>query len=148
MVFKLGCGSAGGRTKRLEGTANIYTQIAQLAELRTVNPLVVGSIPTLGAMTYNEWYIKNITPKEFEKINKSREQWIKNTASYSKKAAYSELENERLNRLLDDMAYVLDLLVDGPSDNRVWFKVKEVLDKYEKYKREQGNSPVVDLPNE
>jgi hypothetical protein len=99
-------------------------------------------------MTYNEWYIKNITPKEFEKINKSREQWIKNTASYSKKAAYSELENERLNRLLDDMAYVLDLLVDGPSDNRVWFKVKEVLDKYEKYKREQGNSPVVDLPNE
>ena len=27
-----------------------YSQIAQLAELRTVNPLVVGSSPTLGAM--------------------------------------------------------------------------------------------------
>lgn len=29
---------------------NNYSQIAQLAELRTVNPLVVGSSPTLGAM--------------------------------------------------------------------------------------------------
>jgi hypothetical protein len=31
-----------------------YSQIAQLAELRTVNPLVVGSSPTLGAMDIKE----------------------------------------------------------------------------------------------
>ena len=29
----------------------MYWQVAQLAEQRTVNPLVVGSIPTLPAMT-------------------------------------------------------------------------------------------------
>jgi hypothetical protein len=96
-------------------------------------------------MTYNNWYINNITPKQLDKLKKSREQWIKNTASYSKKAAYAELDNKRLSRLLDEMAYVLDLLVDGPSDNRVWFKVKEVLDEYEQYRRD---SKMVDVPNE
>jgi hypothetical protein len=38
----------------LFGIGCAYTQIAQLAELRTVNPLVVGSNPTLGAMS-NEY---------------------------------------------------------------------------------------------
>jgi hypothetical protein len=83
-------------------------------------------------MTYNNWYINNITPKQLDKLKKSR-------------AAYAELDNKRLSRLLDEMAYVLDLLVDGPSDNRVWFKVKEVLDEYEQYRRD---SKMVDVPNE
>jgi hypothetical protein len=38
---------------RTLGIVCSYTQIAQLAELRTVNPLVVGSNPTLGAKQRN-----------------------------------------------------------------------------------------------
>ena len=97
---------------------------------------------------YNDWYIKNITPREFEELKRSREAWIKNAQSFSKKAAYAEIEKETLKRLVDDMAYVLDLLVDDSSNNRNWFKVKEVLDRYEKYKREQTSTNMVDISNE
>lgn len=96
-------------------------------------------------MTYNNWYTNNTTPSEIEKLRKSREQWIKNSEAFSKKAAYAELDIAKLEKLLDEMAYVLDLLVDDSSNNRNWFKVKEVLDKYEKYKREQGATTVVGL---
>jgi hypothetical protein len=89
---------------------------------------------------YNEY-------NNIKKLEESREVWIKHAEGFSKKAAYAELDVVKLNRLLDDMAYVLDLLVDGPAGNRVWFKVKEVLDKYEKYKREQRTGSMVDLPN-
>lgn len=47
------------------------SQIAQLAELRTVNPLVVGSSPTLGAMTKNPLYAnygKTLIGKKVELI--------------------------------------------------------------------------------
>lgn len=91
----------------------------------------------------NDYDLNNV-----KKLDESRKLWIKHAEAYSKKAAYAELDVVKLNRLLDDMAYVLDLLVDGPAGNRVWFKVKEVLDKYEKYKREQRTRPVVDLPNQ
>ncbi len=44
-----------------------YSQIAQLAELRTVNPLVVGSSPTLGAMTKPKY---QISEEEFKLLYK------------------------------------------------------------------------------
>ena len=43
-----------------------------MAELRTVNPLVVGSSPTLGAMKYNPLYAKfgnSLIGKKVELIN-------------------------------------------------------------------------------
>jgi len=95
-------------------------------------------------MTYNEWYTNNITPSELDKIKKSREEWIKNAESYSKKAAYADFRIKKLEKLLDKMAYTLDLLVDDSSNNRNWFKVKEVLDEYEQYRRD---SKMVDNPN-
>lgn len=99
-------------------------------------------------MTYNNWYINNTTPTEIAKLQESREAWIKTSERYSKKAAYTELENKSLIKLIDEMAYVLDLLVDNSSNNRNWLKVGEVLNKYEKLKREQSARTMVDTPNE
>jgi hypothetical protein len=46
-----------------------YSQIAQLAELRTVNPLVVGSSPTLGAMTKPKYDMSHLLGRRIEIIS-------------------------------------------------------------------------------
>lgn len=46
-----------------------YSQIAQLAELRTVNPLVVGSSPTLGAMTKPKYDMSHLLGRRIEIVS-------------------------------------------------------------------------------
>ena len=47
-------------------SGNIHSQIAQLAEQRTVNPFVVGSSPTLGAMTKYKYDYSHLLHKQIE----------------------------------------------------------------------------------
>ena len=113
-----------------------YSQIAQLAEQRTVNPFVVGSSPTLGAMKNNNnnqfGHVHNITN---QKDNINFQQTIKRI----QKTSNLEMELDTYKKLTDQMAYLFDRLASDQNSIHTWFEVKTVLDKYESIKNEQRN---------
>ena len=93
----------------------IYSQIAQLAEQRTVNPRVVGSSPTLGAMT-NEYEatIRDMQASigEYEKQVIS---WMKATEKHSIDAAMLKLERDKYLSILIDIKNVIDTVGPVPQ---------------------------------
>jgi len=62
---------------------NKQTQVAQLAELRTVNPLVVGSSPTLGAMNKKYYLSKEDIMKQTYHLLGKRLELISCTDEYT-----------------------------------------------------------------
>lgn len=113
-----------------------YSQIAQLAEQRTVNPFVVGSSPTLGAMKNNNinnfGHVHNIN---YQKDNINFQQTIKRV----QKTSTLEIEPDVYKKLADEMAYLFDRLAFDQDSIHTWFEVKTVLDKYESIKDGQSN---------
>lgn len=77
-----------------------YSQIAQLAEQRTVNPRVVGSSPTLGAMS-NEY---EATIRDMQKSISDYElqvrTWMKTAEKYSIEAALIKFERDTYKSIL------------------------------------------------
>jgi len=113
------------------------SQIAQLAEQRTVNPLVVSSNLTLGAMKNNNdnfGHVHNIT--NYQKDNMNFQQTIKRI----QKTSTLEMELDVYKKLADDMAYLFDRLASDQDSIHTWFEVKSILDKYESIKNGQSNS--------
>ena len=112
----------------------VLSQIAQLAEQRTVNPFVVGSSPTLGAMKKdNEKYghVHNL----YEKDNLHFQQTMKRIQRMSS----LEEELDIFRDLTDEMAYLFDRLASDQNSIHTWFEVKRILDKYEGIKNGQNN---------
>ncbi len=105
-----------------------------MAEQRTVNPFVVGSSPTLGAMKKdNEKYghVHNL----YEKDNLQFQQTIKRI----QKTSTIEIELDIYKKLADEMVYLFDRLASDQNSVHTWFEVKSVLDKYESIKDGQSN---------
>lgn len=112
------------------------SQIAQLAEQWTVNPSVVGSSPTLGAMkndNNNFGHVHNL--HEYEKDSVRFQQTIKRI----QKSSTLEIELDVYKKLTDEMAYLFDRLASDQNSIHTWFEVKDVLDKYESIKDGQSN---------
>ena len=118
---------------------NPLSQIAQLAEQWTVNPSVVGSSPTLGAMKNNNnnqfGHVHNVHNINYQKDNINFQQTIKRI----QKTSALEMELDIYKKLADDMAYLFDRLASDQDSIHTWFEVKTVLDKYESIKDGQSN---------
>jgi hypothetical protein len=108
-----------------------------LAEQWTVNPSVVGSSPTLGAMKNNNdnfGHVHNITNYQKDNIN------FQQTIKRIQKVSTLEIELDAYTKLADEMAYLFDRLASDQNSVHTWFEVKTVLDKYESIKNGQSNS--------
>ena len=113
------------------------SQIAQLAEQWTVNPSVVGSSPTLGAMKNNNdnfGHVHNITNYQKDNIN------FQQTIKRIQKVSTLEIELDAYKKLADEMVYLFDRIASDQNSIHTWFEVKTILDKYESIKNGQSNS--------
>lgn len=115
------------------------SQIAQLAEQWTVNPSVVGSSPTLGAMKNNNnnqfGHVHNVHNITYQKDNINFQQTIKRI----QKVSNLQVELDAYKKLTDEMVYLFDRLASDQNSIHTWFEVKTVLDKYESIKDGQSN---------
>ncbi len=104
-----------------------FSQIAQLAEQRTVNPLVVGSSPTLGAMTNENNYYKKYIETNKNEIGLNKDQFKKDSERFRK-----NLELSFYKGMTEDMLWLFEVLAENPNDIQTWFKVKDIMEKYKK----------------
>ena len=104
-----------------------YSQIAQLAELRTVNPLVVGSNPALGAMTNENNYYKKYIENNKHEIGLNKDQLKRDSEKFRK-----DLELSFYKGITEDMLWLFEVLAENPNDIQTWFKVKDLMEKYKK----------------
>lgn len=111
------------------------SQIAQLAELRTVNPLVVGSNPTLGAMTNENNYYKKYIEKNKHEIGLNKEQFRKDSERIRK-----DLELSFYKGMTEDMLWLFEVLAENPNDIQTWFKVKDLMEQYKKVTQNGQNN--------
>ena len=104
-----------------------YSQIAQLAELRTVNPLVVGSNPALGAMTNENNYYKKYIENNKHEIGLNKDQLKRDSEKFRK-----DLELSFYKGITEDMLWLFEVLSENPNDIQIWFKVKDLMEQYKK----------------
>ena len=104
-----------------------YSQIAQLAELRTVNPLVVGSNPALGAMTNENNYYKKYIENNKHEIGLNKDQLKRDSEKFRK-----DLELSFYKGITEDMLWLFEVLSENPNDIQTWFKVKDLMEQYKK----------------
>ena len=104
-----------------------FSQIAQLAELRTVNPLVVGSNPALGAMTNENNYYKKYIENNKHEIGLNKDQLKRDSEKFRK-----DLELSFYKGITEDMLWLFEVLAENPNDIQTWFKVKDLMEQYKK----------------